>query len=181
MLLLIWRQAKAFSIRILVYGLGPGLIWHQVNYVIHHIITKVAVDDPVHQLEASEGDREKDATVLVDVRRSHPKQLVQVLCFAVRICWCWRGWRWQGHWHWWKRLRGHRRWWCFHVVSHQVPHLDSRGWTSPVLHPRCQVRADGSLLAFVMHAQVVHFEVNSLEKKENTQYLAIIAWILFKH
>lgn len=32
-----------------------------------------------------------------------------------------------------------------------------------------------------MHAQVVHFEVNSLEKKENTQYLAIIAWILFKH
>ncbi len=45
----------------------------------------MAVDDPIHQLEAGEGDREKDAAVLVDVGGCHAKQLVQILAFTFRV------------------------------------------------------------------------------------------------
>ena len=47
------------------------------------------VNDPVHQLEAREGDGEKDATVLVNVRGRHAEHLVQVLHVAVGV----GGWR----------------------------------------------------------------------------------------
>ena len=128
-----------------------------------NVITEMAVDDPVHELEASEGDGEEDAAVLVDVRCGHSKKLVQVLGFAVGICRCW--WRRgrQGHWHWWGSFWRHWRWWSLHVISHEVTHLDSRRWSSSILHSRCQVRAYGSLLTLVVHAQVIHLEVNGLK------------------
>ena len=47
-----------------------------------NVITEMAVDDPVHELEASEGDGEEDAAVLVNVGCRHSKELVQVLAFA---------------------------------------------------------------------------------------------------
>ena len=37
------------------------------------------VDDPVHEVEAGEGDGEEDAAVLVNVRRGHTHHLLKVL------------------------------------------------------------------------------------------------------
>ncbi len=45
----------------------------------------MAVDDPIHQLEAGEGDGEKDAAVLVDVGGRHAEQLVQILALAFGV------------------------------------------------------------------------------------------------
>ncbi len=48
----------------------------EVDEVVDFVVAEVLVDDPVHQLEAGEGDGEDDAGVLVDVRRSHSEHLV---------------------------------------------------------------------------------------------------------
>ena len=83
------------------------------------VVTEVVVDDPVHQLEAGERDWKEDPAVLVDVRRSHPEQLAQVLRYrrlSCPGCRCGRrgGWRgrlgrWRRWWRWWRRLG--RGWW----------------------------------------------------------------------
>ncbi len=57
----------------------------EVDEVLHLVIAQVLVDDPVHQLEAGERHGEDDAGVLVNVRRRHPKHLVQLLHVALRV------------------------------------------------------------------------------------------------
>ena len=49
------------------YALANLLILFKVDKVINDNITQVLVNDPVHELEACEGDREENATVLVNV------------------------------------------------------------------------------------------------------------------
>ena len=39
--------------------------------VLSHHVRDVQVDDPVHEVEADEGDGEDDAAILVDVAGSH--------------------------------------------------------------------------------------------------------------
>ena len=48
-------------------GMMTDLFGLEVYKVINDIIAQVLVNDPVHELEACEGDREEDATVLVNV------------------------------------------------------------------------------------------------------------------
>ena len=43
------------------------LISVEIDQILHHIVARMLIDDPVHQLEASKGDREENATVFVDV------------------------------------------------------------------------------------------------------------------
>ena len=128
----------------------------------------MAVDNPVHQLETGEGDWKKDSAVFVNVWSRHSKQLVQVLRLAVRIGRC-RGRRGrQGHGHGglWRHRRGRG---CLDVVTHQVAHLHARGRASSVLHSWLQVRTYGPLLSFVVHAQIVHFEMDSLKMEQKSR------------
>ena len=128
----------------------------------------MAVDNPVHQLETGEGDWKKDSAIFVDVWSRHSEQLVQVLRLAVRIGRC-RGRRGrQGHGHGglWRHRRGRG---CLDVVTHQVAHLHARGRASSVLHPWLQVRTYGPLLSFVVHAQIVHFEMDSLKMEQKSR------------
>jgi len=60
-------------------------LWIQEHQVVDRVITQVAVDDPVHQLEASECDWKEDPAVLVDVGGRHPEEFVEVLAFALRV------------------------------------------------------------------------------------------------
>jgi hypothetical protein len=39
----------------------------KVNEITDDLITQMLVNDPIHQLKTDESDREKDATVLVNV------------------------------------------------------------------------------------------------------------------
>lgn len=54
------------------------VLLEQYKVVSHHI-TDVQVDDPVHQIEADEADREHNAGVLVNITGGHAVQLVDVL------------------------------------------------------------------------------------------------------
>lgn len=68
----------------------------EVHKILDHVIAEVLVDDPVHELEASESDGEHDPTVLVNVRSRHTEHLVQFLHVTVRIGrdkWGHRRWR----------------------------------------------------------------------------------------
>ena len=55
--------------QICLYGssVGKVLVLLKEDQVLYHNIGEVVVDDPVHQLEAAEGDGEEDPAVLVDV------------------------------------------------------------------------------------------------------------------
>lgn len=57
----------------------PLFVFSQEHQVVGHHVAHVQIYDPVHQVEANEADREHDARVLVDVRRSDTEQLVDVL------------------------------------------------------------------------------------------------------
>ena len=54
----------------------------QVDEVRGDLVADVEVDDPVHEVEAEEGEGEEDAAPLVDVRRRDPHHLVQLLRLA---------------------------------------------------------------------------------------------------
>ena len=54
----------------------------EVDEVLCDLVADVEVDDPVHEVEAEEGEREEDAAPLVDVRRRDPHHLVQLLRLA---------------------------------------------------------------------------------------------------
>ncbi len=50
------------------YTLSPAwLVFLEQDEILHDDVREVVVDDPVHELEAAEGDWEEDAAVLVDV------------------------------------------------------------------------------------------------------------------
>ena len=53
--------------------------WVEEDEVLRDLVADVQVDDPVHEVEAGEGDGEEDTAVLVNVRRRHPHHLLQVL------------------------------------------------------------------------------------------------------
>ncbi len=76
-----------------------NLVRMKLDQVWDFIVAQMLVDDPVHELEASEGDREDDTAVLVDVRGRHPEHLVEVLHVALRVRWrrSRRGRRWTRH------------------------------------------------------------------------------------
>jgi len=48
---------------------------------IIHILAKIAVADPVDELEDDKGDGENEAAVLVQIGRPHSKHLVQFIRF----------------------------------------------------------------------------------------------------
>ena len=54
----------------------------EVDEVLGDLVADVEVDDPVHEVEAEEGEREEDAAPLVDVGRRDPHHLVQLLRLA---------------------------------------------------------------------------------------------------
>ena len=66
-----WRQGSLFF-----SPLSAGV---EQDEVLGHLIADVQIDDPVHEVEAGEGDGEEDAAVLVNVRRRHSHHLLQVL------------------------------------------------------------------------------------------------------
>ena len=49
---------------------------HQVG---RDLVADMQINDPIHQIEASERDGEEDARVFVDVRRGDAEHLLQVL------------------------------------------------------------------------------------------------------
>ena len=51
----------------------------KVDEVGGHLVADVQVDDPVHQVEAKEGEGEEDAAPLVNVRRGDAHHLVELL------------------------------------------------------------------------------------------------------
>ena len=61
---------------------SSGIDIVQVDEVGGHLVADVEVDDPVHEVEAEEGEGEQDAAPLVDVRRSYPHHLVELLRLA---------------------------------------------------------------------------------------------------
>ena len=63
-------------------SLSSGIDIVQVDEVGGHLVADVEVDDPVHEVEAEEGEGEQDAAPLVDVRRSYPHHLVELLRLA---------------------------------------------------------------------------------------------------
>ena len=57
-------------------------IWQildQVDKVIGNLIRDGEIDHPVHEVEAEEGDRENDSTILVNIACLHSEQSVRRL------------------------------------------------------------------------------------------------------
>ena len=134
------------------------------------------INNPIHQLEASESDGENDPRVFINVRRRHAEHLVELLHVALRIGRR-RGWRWHGRP--WRRRRRHRRRMTsvFGVVDVAPSVVVVRG--GGVVRRRGRP-AKGSVFAVVVrvavatdgvfargtlavHFGVVDFEVDSLE------------------
>merc|ERR1719189_1138676 len=51
----------------------------QVHQVWHHVFTDIQIDNPIHQVEANERNREEDSGIFVDVGRRNASHLLQVL------------------------------------------------------------------------------------------------------
>jgi len=51
----------------------------QEDQVLHKNVREVLVDDPIHELEANEGDREDNSTVLINVTGSNPEHFIDIL------------------------------------------------------------------------------------------------------
>ena len=155
----------------------------QVDQIRNHVVTQLLVNDPIHQLETREGDREDDPGILVNVRSRHSEHLVQLL----HLVWIsvgsraprgWRcGWR-RGRGRWrnggqWGQLvhRGRRRGRLGVVVV--VPWaMSGHGRRRAVLAVAPHGAVSGSW--FAVHAGVVDFEVNRLfwkeKKKEHVEF-----------
>ena len=76
---------KSFDRLKMVLVVFTNLIRMKIDEVTDDLITQMLVNNPVHQLEACEGDGKKDTAVLVNVRGSHAEHLVQVLHVAVGV------------------------------------------------------------------------------------------------
>lgn len=101
----------------------------KVNEITNDLITEMLVYDPIHQLKTDERDREKDATVFVNVRGCHAKHLIQVFHVTLRIGWrrawwtiststWWTSWTSRARPGWWMIRVGAWRWAMAHWGSH---------------------------------------------------------------
>ena len=79
---MLWRRRKT---RTGAFFLQNTIIPHrtsigtQVHQVWHHVFTDIQIDNPIHQVEANERNREEDSGIFVDVGRRNASHLLQVL------------------------------------------------------------------------------------------------------